>query len=43
MTSQPIVQLQNLSKTIGGQQLIQQLNIDLLKVKRGTVNIKGGC
>jgi len=29
MTTQPIVQLQNLSKTIGGKQLIQQLNIDL--------------
>ncbi|MGE7945431.1 ABC transporter ATP-binding protein [Lysinibacillus sp. NPDC093688] len=29
MTIQPIVQLQNLSKTIGGKQLIQQLNIDL--------------
>ncbi|MGE7945632.1 hypothetical protein [Lysinibacillus sp. NPDC093688] len=43
MTTQPIVQPQNLSKTIGGQQLIQQLNIDLLKVMRGTVNIKGGC
>lgn len=29
MTTQPIVQLQNLSKTIRGKQLIQQLNIDL--------------
>ncbi|MFJ5564285.1 ABC transporter ATP-binding protein [Lysinibacillus xylanilyticus] len=29
MTTQPIVQLQNISKTIGGKQLIQQLNIDL--------------
>jgi len=29
MTIQPIVQLQNLSKTIRGKQLIQQLNIDL--------------
>lgn len=29
MTTQPIVQLQNLTKTIGGKQLIQQLNIDL--------------
>jgi len=29
MTTQPIVQLQNLSKTIGGKQMIQQLNIDL--------------
>lgn len=27
--TEPIVQLQNLSKTIGGKQLIQQLNIDL--------------
>ncbi len=29
MTTQPIVQLQNISKTIRGKQLIQQLNIDL--------------
>ncbi|MFJ7732580.1 ABC transporter ATP-binding protein [Lysinibacillus sp. NPDC097231] len=29
MTTQPIVQLQNLSKTIRGKQLISQLNIDL--------------
>jgi ABC-2 type transport system ATP-binding protein len=29
MTTKPIVQLQNISKTIGGKQLIQQLNIDL--------------
>ncbi|MFJ7981655.1 ABC transporter ATP-binding protein [Lysinibacillus xylanilyticus] len=29
MTTQPIVQLRNISKTIGGKQLIQQLNIDL--------------
>ncbi|MFJ6208498.1 ABC transporter ATP-binding protein [Lysinibacillus sp. NPDC092081] len=29
MTTQPIVQLQNISKTIGGKQLIQKLNIDL--------------
>ncbi|MFJ8518707.1 ABC transporter ATP-binding protein [Lysinibacillus xylanilyticus] len=29
MTTQPIVQLQNISKNIGGKQLIQQLNIDL--------------
>lgn len=27
--TEPIVQLQNLSKTIRGKQLIQQLNIDL--------------
>ncbi|TQR37141.1 ABC transporter ATP-binding protein [Lysinibacillus sphaericus] len=29
MTTKPIVQLQNISKTIRGKQLIQQLNIDL--------------